>query len=253
VGDVHDELSELAMTLNDLLARVRDSAAREKQIVSDAAHELRTPLAALRTQLELAHDDFGDAHALAAQVSAAEDSVQRLTSLASNLLELSRLDATSERERASTVSQLENEFLGSIDRARLLGLGTHADIGFELELTDAAARIAVDSDSFGRMLDNVLVNSIAATGQGGEVTASLRQSQVGLTLEVRDDGPGMPESFLPRAFERFSRPDGARTSATGGSGLGLALVRAIAEAAGGSATATNSHPGLVVTVTLPQL
>ncbi len=253
VGEVRDELAELAMTLNDLLARVRDSAAREKQIVSDAAHELRTPLAALRTQLELAHDDFGDAHALAAQIAAAEDSVQRLTSLASNLLELSRLDATAERARASTVSQLESEFLGSIDRARLLGISTHTDIGFELELTDAAVTIAVDSDSFGRMVDNLLVNSIAATGQGGVVTASLRQSRVGLTLDVRDSGPGMPESFLPRAFERFSRPDGARASDTGGSGLGLALVKAIAEAAGGTATARNTHPGLAVTVTLPQL
>lgn len=251
VGGVRDELSELAMTLNDLLARVRDSVAREKQIVSDAAHELRTPLAALRTQLELAHDDFGDAQALAAQISAAENSVQRLTSLATNLLELSRLDATRNSDRSSTVEQLENEFLGSIDRARLLGLSSHADIGFELDVNDPHAAISVDSDSFGRLLDNILVNAIAASGDGAEVTATLRQSQAGLIIEVRDNGPGMPESFLPRAFERFSRPDDARASATGGSGLGLALVKAIAEAAGGSAAVSNTHPGFAVTVTLP--
>ena len=74
-----------------------------------------------------------------------------------------------------------------------------------------------------------------------------------LILTVADTGPGMDEEFIPRAFERFTRPDDSRTATTGGGGLGLALVRAIATAAGGTATLANSHPGLTVTVTLPTM
>ena len=105
VARAHDELSELATTLNAFLARVRASSAREKQVVSDAAHELRTPLSALKTQLELAHDDFDDANALAAQIVAAEKSVDRLSSLASNLLELSRLTGQPVPTRSSSADE----------------------------------------------------------------------------------------------------------------------------------------------------
>lgn len=253
VGAAHDELAELATTLNEFLGRVRDSTAREKQMVSDAAHELRTPLSALKTQLELAHGDFGDAAALALQVRAAEASVDRLASLATNLLELTRLEAHEGPRPCSSTAQLLSEFMGSVDRARMLGLAKSADISFSVPTSEEQLDYAIDAQSFGRLLDNLFANSIAAVEKAGRVGATLRQDALGLVLEVSDDGTGVPDEFLARAFERFSRPDSSRTSSTGGSGLGLALVRAIAEDAGGTAELSNLPRGLIVTVRIPQM
>ncbi|MBH0025121.1 cell wall metabolism sensor histidine kinase WalK [Salinibacterium sp. SWN248] len=252
VGGADDELAALATTLNAFLARLRASTDREKQMVSDAAHELRTPLAALTTQLELAHADFGNAEALAVQVTAAEASVDRLTSLATNLLELSRIETEASTATASA-GQLVDEFTGSIDRARLLGMAKAARVDFTCSAVDEDARFRIGAQSFGRLVDNLLSNAIAAISTGGGILAALSIEVDGLHLEVTDDGPGMPEQFLPIAFDRFSRPDVSRTGATGGSGLGLALVQAIATAAGGSATVDNTGDGLRATVLIPNM
>jgi signal transduction histidine kinase len=246
-----DELSQLAMTLNAFLQRIRLSVDREKQMVSDAAHELRTPLAALRTQLELAHDDFDDAAALRTEIIAAEASVSRLSSLAGNLLELARLEQSAGPGSADD-DELVDELGAAIDRARLLAVSKDARIGFTAELP-AGARYAVDIPSFGRVLDNLLANAVATIGHGGHIDAELREDSGSAILTVRDDGPGVPESFLPRAFDRFSRPDDSRSSRDGGSGLGLALVYAIASASGGRTVIRNCHPGLEVVVTIPRL
>ncbi len=253
VGPARDEIAQLATTLNALLDRVRRSADREKQMVSDAAHELRTPLSVLRTQLELAHDNFGDADALGAQIVAAEASVDRLSSLATNLLELSRLESKEARPKPSSFEQLVTELMASVDRARMLGLGRAIEVGFTVESRDDSARFAVGTDGFSRLADNLLTNSISAVGEGGTVFVTLIQSSDDLSLTVRDDGPGMPESFIPHAFDRFSRPDDSRSSSTGGSGLGLALVAAIANDAGGTVDLVNGKPGLVATVTIRQM
>lgn len=252
VGPARDELSALAETLNAFLASTRASTEREKQMVSDAAHELRTPLAALKTQLELAHADFGDAAALAAQVSSAEASVDRLTSLASNLLELTRLE-TDSGQAQTAAGTLVDEFMGSIDRARLLGMSKSAQVEFAVTVADESRHYAVGAQTFGRLVDNLLSNAVAALATDGEVVATLHQDATQLRLEVHDTGPGMPEGFIPIAFDRFSRPDDSRTATTGGSGLGLALVQAIAVAAHGAATLENTETGLRVTVTLPNM
>lgn len=252
VGLAKDELSELATTLNAFLGRVRASSAREKQVVSDAAHELRTPLSALKTQLELAHDDFDDAPALAVQVIAAEQSVTRLSSLATNLLELSRLDAQPVPARPSSADDLVSALMGSIDRARLIGLANGAEIGFTVSEIDVAARFAISAENFARLTDNLFANSLAAIPRGGSVDADLTEESEGLVLRVTDTGPGMHENFLPHAFDRFSRPDDSRSASTGSSGLGLALVEAIATAANGTVTLRNTG-GLTVTVSIPQM
>lgn len=235
------------------LKPVEAARTRERQMVSDAAHELRTPLAALRTQLELAHEDFGDADALAAQVRAAEGSVQRLSALASNLLELSRLEAATASAIRSPVTALVDEFTGSVDRARVLALPRSVAVEFDVQIHDDRAMFRIDAQAFGRLVDNLLSNALAAVSGGGTVIANLVESGSDLRLTVDDNGPGMPDEFLPIAFERFTRPDSSRTTATGGSGLGLALVQAIAVEAGGRATAVNLDPGLRVTVVLPKM
>lgn len=253
VGPADDELSALATTLNDLLGRVRASTLREKQMVSDAAHELRTPLASLRTQLELAHDDAGDAAALAAHLASAETSVERLSSLAGNLLELSRLEAAEGAPpRTSDTDELVRELMAAVDRARLTALATGAEIGFELADVEPGRRYALDAQAFGRVADNLLGNAVRASPHGS-VEARLRQTDTALELVVVDDGPGMPDDFIPHAFERFSRPDVARASQSGGSGLGLALVHAVVDAAGGTVRLRNTTPGFEVVVAIPQM
>jgi len=213
---------------------------------------LRTPLAALKTQLELAHADFGNAAALAAQVTSAEASVNRLTSLASNLLELSRLE-TESSETATPAGALVDEFTGSIDRARLLGMAKSARVEFAVTVADESVEYGIGAQAFGRLIDNLLTNALAAIPDDGEVLATIHQEPQQLRLDVRDSGPGMPEDFIPIAFDRFSRPDRSRTESTGGSGLGLALVQAIAAAAHGSAAVENTETGLRVTVILPKM
>ena len=253
VGQAKDELSELATTLNAFVDRVRASSAREKQVVSDAAHELRTPLSALKTQLELAHDDFDDASALAAQIIAAEKSVARLSSLATNLLELSRLDAQPSPVRPSSAGELITELMGSIDRARMIGLARGAEVGYTASGMDSAARFALSPQSFARLADNLLANSVAVISAGGSVDADIHVSTRGIVLRITDTGPGMDEVFLPHAFDRFSRADDSRTASTGGAGLGLALVQAIVTAAQGTVHLQNTGSGLAVTVSIPQM
>jgi len=222
-------------------------------MVSDAAHELRTPLAALTTQLELAHGDAGDADALATHLRGAEASVERLSSLATNLLELNRLEADAGHVGQAHTSELVTELMGGIDRARMLALPRSTQIGFELEVGDGELGYGMDPQAFGRVADNLLANAVAAVGAGGSVDAELSQDAAGITLAIVDDGPGMPESFLAQAFERFSRPDRGRTTAAGGSGLGLALVHALVTAAGGTVALRNRHPGFEVVVRLPKM
>jgi two-component system OmpR family sensor kinase len=253
VGNAGDELAALAVTLNDFLDRVHDGTLRERRMVSDAAHELRTPLAALRTQLELAHDDFGDADALEGEIVGAENSVARLTALANGLLELSRLEGETDTPGRATTSELLDETMGSVDRARMLALAKHVDVAFATNDLDDGASYPVEPSAFARLLDNLLSNAVNAVGASGSVEVYLRDDAAQLEIVVRDDGPGVPESFLPKAFDRFSRPDESRTASRGGSGLGLALVRAIAESAGGTAQLANGSAGAVATVRFPKM
>jgi signal transduction histidine kinase len=253
VGPARDEIAALASTLNDFLDRVSSSTEREKRMVSDAAHELRTPLSALRTQLELAHDDFGDADALALEILGAESSVVRLTALANGLLELSRLEGQTVGSGSTTAAVLIDESMGSVDRARMLALSKRVDVAFDVGDFDDVARFAIDADAFARMLDNLLSNAVAAVGAEGAVALSIQPTPGGLQVEVSDDGPGIPPGFIAVAFDRFSRPDESRTTASGGSGLGLALVRAIAESAGGTAELANASRGAVATIRIPNM
>ncbi|MDM7889198.1 ATP-binding protein [Curtobacterium sp. RHCJP20] len=250
VGPSEDELADLARTLNAFIDRQRENAARERRMVSDASHELRTPLAALTARLELAHRSSGDAVALERELAAAESDAARLTALAETMLELSRLDET-QPTPSTPAAALVTELMGSVDRARALG-GT-GGVDFTVDVPDGDERYAVTPAAFGRIVDNLVANSIAAGAPAVEVRIELAQrADRALDLVVRDDGPGVPEDFLPHAFDRFTRADDARRAVLGGSGLGLALVRGIAERAGGDATLANApEGGAVAVVRLP--
>ncbi|TIH36165.1 sensor histidine kinase [Subtercola vilae] len=252
VGPANDELSALAATLNNFLRRVRGTAVRERQMISDASHELRTPIAVMSAQLELAHTHFGDAAALEKEVLAAEASLSRLARLASNLLELSRLDAAGEKQNpheTSTAGELVTELMSAIDRARMIAGAGQVTIEFEDTIVSPEQKCLLTPTAFGQVLDNLLINALNASGGTGNITVALDQTASALRLIITDEGTGMPEEFIPHAFERFSQPDTAQGSGISGSGLGLALVHTILDRAEGTITLTNRQPtGLIVEV-----
>ncbi|ARC57912.1 Signal transduction histidine-protein kinase ArlS [Frondihabitans sp. 762G35] len=259
VGGSGDELDALASTLNAFIRRLRDSAAHERRMVSDASHELRTPLAVLTSRLELAHRSFGDAPALERELLAAETSVARLTQLAATLLELSRLDEADPDAPATErtpAADLVTEFYSAVDRGRSAA-GSAVGVDYDIELLAVVPAVyALTPAAFGRVVDNLVINAVTFSPESSVVRLDLRQTPDGaLRLTVADEGPGLPESFLPIAFDRFSRADESRRRVRGGSGLGLALVRAIAERAGGVATIRNREdgPGAAALVVLPRV
>ena len=258
IGSAHDEVSDLAATLNSLIGSLRDATERERQMVSDASHELRTPVAILQSQLELIRT--GDRSTLDADIAAAERATRRLAHLVSTLLELSRIEAKPERGHA-TVGGLADELAESVDRARYSARNLNVTVDFDVEATGTSASVPLAAHSFGRIVDNLVQNAVAAVGTAGEVTATLRDTGEEVVLTVADSGPGMPGEFLPRAFDRFSRASASRADVTRGTtgqprhgtGLGLAIVHALVSSAGGTIRLDNvADAGLLVTVRLPR-
>ncbi|NQX29982.1 HAMP domain-containing histidine kinase [Microbacteriaceae bacterium VKM Ac-2854] len=251
VGPARDELSDLASTLNELIEGLRDSADRERQLVADASHELRTPLAALRTRLELAERVRDDPAALYADVVDARRSIDRLQSLTDGLLLLSKIDAGTVAGDASSAA-LRDELADGVDRSRMLARERDLAIDFVAPASSGVGRYPIAPAEFGRIIDNLLSNAVAATPDGGSVTATVIEREDELVLTVDDDGPGVPDAFLAVATDRFSRPDAARNR-EGGAGLGLAIVSGLTGTSGGSMRIRNLVPhGLGVEIRIPR-
>jgi signal transduction histidine kinase len=240
VGPARDEITDLAATLNRLIDDLRASAARERQMVSDASHELRTPLAVLQTQLELMRT--GDRGDLDADIRAAERATERLSRLVADLLELSRLDA-GPGEQGTAVTELVAEAGEAVDRARLRAAQRSVTVELSVPESVSPAELAgMSAASFGRVLDNLLTNALAAMGETGAIELTVSVEADALTVEVADTGHGVAAEFLPHAFDRFSQEDPAR-SPSAGAGLGLAIVAAAVEHAGGTVRLENGPRG----------
>jgi two-component system OmpR family sensor kinase len=253
VGPVRDELSALAETLNDFITSVRSSAERERQMIADASHELRTPVAVLRTQLQLAHLSTGDAKALEKEITAAEGTLDRLSNLTTNLLTLSRIEAE-EKPPTTSGDELVAEFLRCMDRAIVLGSTRAVSVDFTNARVRPKIRVAIRPVDFAGLVDNLVSNAISASPRGSEVSVTLSQSSDNLVLTVIDSGHGMSDDFLQVAFDRFSRPSSSRPRPIGGSGLGLAIVRAIVSRSGGDARLeSRAEGGMRAIATLPLL
>ena len=252
IGPARDELAALATTLNDFLARNRHTMERERQMISDASHELRTPLAILSAQLDEAQAATRGGKDAGPLVDNARATARRLSRLATNLLELSQLEARTDAA-SSRWGELTLETAAAIDRARILGQARSILVDFEIADKDEEPRYGVAIPSFGRLIDNLLANAVTASPDGSTVVLELDENESELTLSVTDEGPGMPDDFLPVAFDRFTRPDDARQRDRGGSGLGLAIVAAIVSAANGTIELRNTKPGFRVLVRLPVL
>jgi two-component system OmpR family sensor kinase len=239
----NDALGRLWRTLNEMLNRVHSSVQRERTLVSDASHELRTPLAVLRTELELIARDRPAGPALQSAIGSAIEETDRLSHLADDLLVLARAD---DRQLAIDPSSVSASTLlhHAADRARRQA---SADKSITV---DAAAEIDVfvDRDRAVQAIENLLSNALRYANTGVQLSA--RSVGPFVEVHVTDDGPGFPADFLAHAWERFARADTARTE--DGAGIGLAIVRTIAEVHGGQAHATNvATGGADVWITLP--
>jgi signal transduction histidine kinase len=207
----------------------------------------------LKAQLELAHLNSGDATALEKDIDDASVTVDRLSHLATNLLELSKLESQQVSPETDW-ADLTAEITASVDRARVVRNGHELDVAYEIVGDDPLGRFTISRTNIGQLVDNLVSNAVIAMNGKGTVTVMLRRDRDldAAVLTVVDTGPGMPEEYIPLAFDRFSRPDPARASGSGGSGLGLAIVQAIVERAHGSIELRNTGSGLSVEVRLPR-
>ncbi|MFC8128604.1 sensor histidine kinase [Streptomyces sp. NPDC057302] len=224
--DTHDEIARLATTTNETLAALQTSVERQRRFVADASHELRSPIASLRTQLEV-----GAAHPELLDVDGAVEDTVRLQELAADLLLLARLDA-GEKPGGGHVdlAALAREELSQRTRDR-------ADVRTDLrsvEVTGSRSQLA-------RVLGNLVNN--AQRHARSHVTVAARAEGAWAVLEVFDDGDGVPEGERDRIFERFVRLDDARTRDDGGAGLGLAIARDVAARHGGTLTVKEAPGG----------
>lgn len=224
-----DEIAALAQTLNGMLARLGEAVRRQREFVSDASHELRSPIASLRAQLEvaLAHPQRADWPAVAE--SALAEGL-RLEALVADLLLLARLDEGAALPQGEV--DLDDVVRAEVRRPRRLAVDA-SRVG--------AGRVRGDAGHLTRVARNLLDN--AARHARGRVEVSLVGEGNQVVLAVDDDGPGVPEAERERVFERFTRLEEARSRDAGGVGLGLALVRRIVERHGGTARVVESPLG----------
>ncbi len=244
VGAAQDEISDLARTLNELITELRASADRERQIVSDASHEFRTPLAIIQTRLELAQKQATSLEQMRDDVAAAQRTLGRLSALATSMLELSRIDAQA-NPGSSTTEQLASELADAADRGRLRVGSRDIRIEYSSVESSPSRSVAVSEADFGRVCDNLVNNALAAMGDRGHIELTLTVDETTARLRVSDDAGGMDDAFVAQAFDRFSRADDARTG--GGAGLGLSIVAGIVSLASGSVHLQND-PGVGLSV-----
>jgi two-component system, OmpR family, sensor kinase len=222
-----DEIRRLGETLNAMLDRLRGSYARERRFVADASHELRTPVAVIKAELEAALRRAPADPDLREALTAAVEECDRLAQLAEDLLVLARSGDGALAVRPEPLDAAELlERIRTRFSARARERGRELRVDAEPDLVVRADELRL-SQALGNLVDNALRHG------AGAITLSARRVGADDVLEVADEGAGPPSELRPRAFERFARGDEARTR--GGAGLGLAIVRAVAEAHGGTA------------------
>ncbi|MFF7052235.1 sensor histidine kinase [Streptomyces griseorubiginosus] len=222
VPDTHDEVARLARTTNETLAALETSVERQRRFVADASHELRSPIASLRTQLEVAA-----AHPELLDVDGAVEDTVRLQRLAADLLLLARLDAGERRGDAR------------VDLGELAARCARGRDGVTVEAP--AVEVTGSRGQLERVLGNLLDN--AQRHARAAVAVTVRRDGACAVVSVADDGSGVPAADRERVFERFVRLDEARARDDGGAGLGLAIARDVAVRHGGTLTVRDAPAG----------
>jgi signal transduction histidine kinase len=236
-----DELGTLARSFNEMADRVEGTVTTLRQFASDAAHEINTPLTALRTRLDLAERDGNPA-----DVREAREQAARLEQLATGLLDLSRIESgrrSAARQRLDLVQLVRQVSEPFASRAEQHG------VAFALELPTQPVSVVAEEDQLRRAIGNLFDNAVKFTPAGGAVTAEVSAHGQRAELIVEDTGIGISADELPRLFKRFHRASNA--AAYPGNGLGLAMVKVIIEQHGGEVRAENTAHGARFSFRLP--
>jgi two-component system, OmpR family, sensor kinase len=233
-----DEISRLGETLNEMLNRLEAGLNHERQFVANASHELRMPLAVLKAELEVALREHGDKQALREAMGSAVEETDRIIKLAEDLLLLARAE---DGTLPIDPQDLPVEELLVELAARFSPVVARGGRSLAVDDSSISERVAVraDPDRVQQAVSNLVDNSLRYGA--GPIRLSARALTDRVEIHLIDSGPGFGEDFLPHAFDRFTREDAARSR--GGVGLGLAIVRTIAHAHGGSAGAGNAVGG----------
>ncbi len=225
-----DELGELAARFNAMAAALQDSRRRQRQLVADTAHELRTPVSLIQGTLEMMVEGIypADRHRL----EQLYEESRRLGRLVADMQDLSRADA-GRMELSFTRVRIEEMLEEAVAPFRAVARGK----GVDLQVGGAAPaeEVTADRDRLVRVLANLLANALRHTPDGGRIRVDMERSadRSRLVVCVQDSGPGIPAHEAERVFDRFYRTDGSRSRDSGGSGLGLAISREIVTAHGG--------------------
>ena len=246
-----DEVGELARAFNKMASDLAEIDRLRRDLVANVSHELRTPISALQANLENLVDGVAtaDPEALGSMLA----QVERLSRLVEQLLDLSRLEsgASPLQPRVFEVAPLLDR---AVDDARVHAIQRIAkEVRLDVEVEPQGLRLLADPERVHQIVANLVTNAVRHSPSGGRVLvrASGRDSKV--TIEVVDEGPGIPEDEATRVFERFYRSDAARSSSDGGTGLGLAIARWIVDLHGGDIHVEGAVPhGCKMVVQLPQ-
>jgi signal transduction histidine kinase len=243
-----DEIHRLAVTLNGMLDRLGDARERQRRFVADAAHELRNPLAGIRTQLEVArrHPAGTDWEELSEDLLLDTD---RLTRLTNDLLLLARIDEAGEAEVTNPGSRTSRTVAVQPVLDQVAARYREARLPVRPRTQSAELLVTVDPEDLHRVLTNLVDNAVRHARSAVWLAAEARGEHTLIT--VTDDGPGIPEADRDRVFDRFTRLDDARAADDGGAGLGLAIVAELVRRADGVVRLSAATPGLRVEVLLP--
>lgn len=247
VANPDDELGRLAATLNAMLDRIDRGFAAARRFTADAAHELKTPVASIRSEAEVTLLSRRSPEDYERTLRSVVEEAARLARLADRLLALSREDAGG--TGGFRPVRLDLTVREAADVAR--DAARRAGLDFRVEEVPAVS-VDADPESLRQVFDNLLDNAVKYTPAGGRIAVRGRCTNGRTVIEVSDTGVGIPAEALPRIFDRFFRADPSRSRRTGGAGLGLSITRAIAERHGGTVE-VESRPGTGSTfrVTLP--
>jgi heavy metal sensor kinase len=250
VANPRDELGHLAETFNELLGRLEESLARQRQFMADASHELRTPVGITRTAAAVAlQQERRDEGEYRDALQIVEQQAARLSRVVDDMFTLARADSGGYPVRA-TPMYLDEVVDDVVRSSRVVAAAKNVSV--EAAVVPSGA-FTGDEDLIRRMVGNLVDNAVRHTRDGSSVRVELDETEGGYAIAVKDHGPGIPADIRVQIFERFFRGDASRrSSAQDGAGLGLALARWIARAHGGDVVLARSSPaGSTFVISLP--
>jgi heavy metal sensor kinase len=244
-----DELGRLAATFNNMISKLEQAFERERRFTADASHELKTPLAVLRGDIEVTLRRERSVEEYKRTLSSSLEEIERLSNLADDLLTLARSDAG---ERTLELEPVRLDKLAAEAHAFIQPLASASGVAFNIETLSSPVVIEGDAKRLKQLLVNLMDNAIKYTPSGGSARLRLSVEDSSALIEISDTGRGIPAEALPRIFERFYRQSDPRDARVTGFGLGLAISKWIVQAHNGSIEAKSEEGrGSRFTVRLP--